>query len=70
MKVQDLLKESAETFNFDTERLVKLAAEAEYSRMKQLEVIIPKIDNALRNGEVISTAFEDIKYELNVFVIS
>ena len=68
MKVQDLLKESAEKFDFDTERLMKLAAEAEYSRMKQLEAIVPKIDNALRNGEVISTAFEDIKYELNVFV--
>jgi len=68
MKVQDLLKESAEAPKFDTEKLIKLAESFGYRRMKQLQEIVPKIENALRNGEVISTAFEDIKYEMNVFV--
>ena len=68
MKVQELLKESTEAPKFDTEKLIKLAETANYRRMKQLQEIVPKIENALRNGEVISTAFEEIKYELNVFV--
>lgn len=68
MKVQELLTESAEALKFDTEKLIKLAETVGYRRMKQLQEIIPKIENALRNGEVISTAFEEIKYELNVFV--
>ena len=68
MKVQDLLKESAEAPKFDASKLIELAKSADYRRLKQIEAIVPKIENALRAGEVISTVFEDIKYELNSLV--
>src|SRR5574343_98844 len=68
MKVNELLKESAEAPKFDTAKLVKDAEATGFRRMKQLQEVCAKIDNALRNGEVVSTAFEDIKYEINVLI--
>lgn len=68
MKVQDLLTESAEAPKFDTAKMLKNAEAFGYRRLKGLTEVVAKIDNALRNGEVISTAFEDIKRELNTFV--
>ena len=68
MKVQDLLKESAEAPKFDTVKMLKDAEAFSYRRLKALTEVASKIDNALRNGEVISTAFEDIKYEMNIFI--
>lgn len=68
MKVQDLLKESAEAPKFDTAKMLKDAEAFSYRRLKTLTEVASKIDNALRNGEVISTVFDDIKYELNIFI--
>lgn len=68
MKVQDLLKESTEAPKFDTAKMLKDAEAFGYRRLKALTEVAAKIDNALRNGEVISTAFEDIKYEINKYV--
>ena len=68
MKINELLKESTEAPKFDTEKFVKDVEAFGYRRTKQLNDVVAKIENALRNGEVLSTAFEDIKYELNSIV--
>ena len=68
MKVQELLKESQEAPKFDTSMLTKQAEAIGYRRARQIGEVVPKIENALRNGEVLSTVFDNIKYELNYFV--
>ena len=68
MKVQELLKESVEAPKFDTAKLLVAAGAFNYRRLKALTEAAAKIDNALRNGEVISTVFDTIKYEMNIFV--
>ena len=68
MKVQELLNENVETPKIDAATIVNMAKSFDYKRLSTIEEIASKVESAIRAGEVISTVFEEIKYELNLLV--